>query len=739
MKENEYISISKNIQDYLSHRYLHNAMELLKKLSYEFSDPYISGKIKKVSETYEYLSHYFGEGVSDPGRDKIYYGILEETYSIADMLDFEYRKREEYSQYASTARSLQNSDRSISAIADELKNALSISENMEDTDAESINCTKKSESLAEELFIKIWSTPFFNSDDNDCVKEIFSGSGYSLDTRYHLISALLLSSLNYFDPKKLKILINLILNGYGSETERLIPVAIVSIILIISKHQERVKIFSLTNPELSLAMDISDIRIQLSDAMLNLIRARDTERVNDKVKREFIPDIRKFQSELKRRFDKMPDETDLLSLDTNPEWEDFLSKSGMMDKMMEMQELQSEGADVMMFAFSNLKSFPFFNSISNWFLPFNPGHSSIRHSSAINSKLLSNIPDEALICDSDKFSLALSLQSVPESNRNMMMMQLEGQIGEGLTNKNLTNSIDSPKNEQIRFIRNLYRFSKLYSRKKEFYDPFADIINFMSIPVIGEILNTDANIRMLAEFYFRNGYYAESIHYFNLLKSDDDADTAGLTLQKKGFALQSLGDISGALREYLLAELHTPENKWLLRKIAVCYRRTGNYDAAIKYYLKALELEPDSLSLTFGLANTYLDAGRIEDALNQFYKADLLDESSQKGWRGIAWCEFLLGHFEKSRNYYDKIIFTDPGYMDYTNLGHLCMAESKFKEAIYYYSESMKNRPSNAGSFFDDCRNDLNILRNLGVSELSMNLILDRLKSGMTDFRLNLD
>lgn len=66
---------------------------------------------------------------------------------------------------------------------------------------------------------------------------------------------------------------------------------------------------------------------------------------------------------MKFGFEESDEEKD----DTNPDWADAIEKSGLGDKLREMNELQLEGADVYMSTFSQLKSYPFFREISNWF------------------------------------------------------------------------------------------------------------------------------------------------------------------------------------------------------------------------------------------------------------------------------------------------------------------------------------------------------------------------------------
>lgn len=76
---------------------------------------------------------------------------------------------------------------------------------------------------------------------------------------------------------------------------------------------------------------------------------------------------------MKFGFEESDEEKD----DTNPDWADAIEKSGLGDKLREMNELQLEGADVYMSTFSQLKSYPFFRDISNWFYPFDKQQSDV--------------------------------------------------------------------------------------------------------------------------------------------------------------------------------------------------------------------------------------------------------------------------------------------------------------------------------------------------------------------------
>lgn len=77
------------------------------------------------------------------------------------------------------------------------------------------------------------------------------------------------------------------------------------------------------------------------------------------MREEIIPEMLKNVSSMKNmRFGF--EESDEENNDMNPDWEDAFEKSGLGDKLREMNELQLEGADVYMSTFAALKNLPFF-------------------------------------------------------------------------------------------------------------------------------------------------------------------------------------------------------------------------------------------------------------------------------------------------------------------------------------------------------------------------------------------
>lgn len=173
-----------------------------------------------------------------------------------------------------------------------------------------------------------------------------------------------------YDERGLYIL----LNAYYTSVDTTIKVhALCAALIVMSIYYRRKpsgRVISLLDTVKEMPQWKEDVKM----VSLQFIRTRGTEEINRKMREEVIPEMMKLRPDIYKKINENPEAmNDMASLDDiNPEWEDILNKSGIADKMKELQEMQEEGADVMMSTFSHLKTYPFFSDISNWFLPFRP-------------------------------------------------------------------------------------------------------------------------------------------------------------------------------------------------------------------------------------------------------------------------------------------------------------------------------------------------------------------------------
>lgn len=133
--------------------------------------------------------------------------------------------------------------------------------------------------------------------------------------------------------------------------------AIVGIVITALFHEHRIMMYPEARAKLSLLNEDADFIKNLHTIQIQLQLSRETQKIDRKMREEIIPEMMRnprIGNANKIGFDETEDSDDL-----NPEWENWIDKSGITDKLREMGELQMEGADVYMSTFSQLKQFPF--------------------------------------------------------------------------------------------------------------------------------------------------------------------------------------------------------------------------------------------------------------------------------------------------------------------------------------------------------------------------------------------
>ncbi|MDE5976647.1 MAG: hypothetical protein K2G69_08875, partial [Muribaculaceae bacterium] len=372
---------------------LHSAFKAIRSQMTAPTASRLSDRLNHLEETYRYLIHYLVEGYADSGRDKMISDITNELYSINDLLLSGTELPASENIYFSTLRFENLRKASLKSRLNAYREAAYKAELSRSAggDTTSGNTLEKDEEEAlSSLFSYVWTMFGNDRKDYDELKNALLHEELPNNFRSVIISALLLGSLRFYDSNALEILINLY---EASVSPRISAQALTAIFLIISKNAKRVRLDNRISARLSLWQDSLEIYPRLREVLMSLLRARDTERINNKMKNELIPEIMKMRPEIINKLKNASEEMDVESLEENPEWEDLLNKNGLADKLKELTDIQMEGGDVMMMAFSNLKSFPFFNSVSNWFLPFSSNHSQINLSATEGLDHFSEILD----------------------------------------------------------------------------------------------------------------------------------------------------------------------------------------------------------------------------------------------------------------------------------------------------------------------------------------------------------
>lgn len=718
---NTYLRIDKMIRD----GRLKEAFSELSRSNALISDIKTRDLLKHLEETYKYLIHYLVEGYEDEGRERMLSDIMSSLFFINDTVRRNSIIIDSPDVYSATVRLERVRKTTLRDRISEYRKAGSMASLAREAGGNP-TLQKEADEALSALFTYIWIMFGSSSNDYSELKAMVSDQDTPFAAKAQIISALFLGCLAYFDRKALECLLDI----FESDPEpRLAARALTAIVLIIAAHPVRVADDKTLAGRMSLWNDSIIIYRQLREVIMGIIRAHDTERISHKMKNEVIPELMKLRPEILDKLRSSSEAADLESLEMNPEWEDILNKNGLGEKLKELTEIQMEGGDVMMMAFSNLKTFPFFNSVANWFLPYYPEHSEVVADSSGTQAMFGELLDmEGVMCDSDKYSFALSLSRMPEAQSRMLaekMGEQMEQLREAIASRKLKSTVPEFDTEVTRYVRDLYRFFKLFRKKEEFADPFANPLDFGSLPFISDIMADDEILSLVGEFYFKRGYFKEALPI--LLRIEKENPENIQIWEKIGYCFYCLEDFKQALAWYRKAELVNPESKWLVKSMATCFRHLKQYAEAADYYAKALEKDPEDCQLLEATGYCRLNSGDTDAALTHYYHSEYVAPGRVSTLRGIAWGELLKHNFGKSLDYYEKILAgKECTGSDMLNSAHACYLSGDRKNAVSRYVKAARFSGYGLESLEKELEEDTEVLESLGGRRKELALMLEK-------------
>jgi tetratricopeptide (TPR) repeat protein len=639
----------------------------------------------------------------------MYAEIVNETYRSLDILTRRLRQPDQPTLYFNTLRVI--SMRNVP-----LEQRILSYKQLLNTDAEK----RTVESLEHDIFNYIWVTFPFTATDSDAVFTAITDETIPVHLKYNMSAALLLGLMEYFDSRRLDLLMQIYDNDDNEQELR--SIALVGLLLGLFKYSDR-ELPVTTADHLAAIKDRPDWKDDLKTTFLELIRTRETERITRTMEEDIIPGMIKLRPGM---LDKLRDnEVDVENIEANPEWANMLEDSGIASRLRELSELQMEGADVFMSTFAKLKSFSFFNEISHWFLPYNVYRTEVTSSGVPEyfAKLVGQLP---FLCDSDKYSIVFSMTSVPEAQRKLLFSQFEqqnaAQIEEAMK---IENTLPQNVRRQTvnQFLQNIYRFYNLFRRKGEFFNPFAKGVNLLKVPALANDFDDAEILRVVAEFYFKLQLFDDALDAF--IRLDKISDPEAVVFQKIGYCYHKLGNIDNAIEFYHQAELFEPNSAWLVGRLAAAYRAKEDFDQATVYYKKLSDMEPANIDTALLLGYVLTQNHKYSEAVQQFYKVEFLDEKGTRALRPLAWTLFVNGDYDASQRYYAKVMQNNPTAADMLNMAHVALAQSKYNEAIKLYRQSLEKNGRDVEAFFKTMREDAPTLNNAGIDDRTISLVTD--------------
>ena len=687
-------------------------------------------RIEEIASGYKLMKDYMLWGYQDDMRPQLYHSMLRQLYSIA----FDVRVKQAvisggYHGLAElSARHINLSDGEIQQKLEAYVQDLAMLSLEPDTVRSEKERTlrRQHQHYVASVFDTIVVSFYWNEAVHSALLQLILSPMVDSFDALTLVSAVALSGMNGFDPWRFKLLLAV---WQQTEDEELRQRAFVGWALMACT--DGMRLFDDAVEQMLSVLETAnadDLRRQLYELQCQIFYCSSARRDNENIQKEIIPNLMKGK---RLRFDRFGIEEnedsleDILHPDKAEQEMERIEES-----MNRMTEMQKQGADIYFGGFSQMKRFPFFSSVSNWFVPFSKQNPEIAEvlSQLDSTKLIDAMLKGGLFCNSDKYSFSFALKSVyeqlPPKVREMMnttdgMMLLES-----------AEDLDKPSYKRLQYLQDLYRFFELNPYRAEFRNPFwndhatrnsqfflhdalpfasfyKEIISLMSFAAkrkewgfmreLSErhrpnrqetlhLLTTDVE-RLQRYYRLQNTLSCHFHEYEQAHRYCRSLVIAGLVaheeshVKAEAVAYDEETHLLKLDSESLDLGFATERD---LRSYASTALRAALFEEAARAYQALFEAIGDN-RYRWHHALALMNMGRVEETLSLLYPLDM-EEVNIPVKRTIAWALLLRRKPDQAERYYEAILSSDAVITeDYLNAGYSKWFLNKNNEAVVLF------------------------------------------------------
>ncbi len=720
----------------LHRRKVLDAAEIIRKLIAATGEEYLNDQVNKHLETYKNILRHSFLDVKDPERQKIYNYLIRSLLELTDGLREKLLTRHVAGNVYALKSHFEKTRSPERLEALNILEALTYDEGLasilEQAKVEGSQKYASREEALIKVFNIIWLTDIYSEEEINLLNHACDSKKLPWHDKCLIVSALTLSLLRYFDVNKFLILFNFVEKQEETVWQR----AMVGLFMTFLKYNDRFYLYPSLHEQTEKLKNFPNIQQNIEAILIQFTKSRETEKVTRKWEEEIMPEIMKMRPNIEEKLDLDNIFKDPVGEEENPDWETFFEDSpDLLNKLQEFTEMQMEGMDVFMSAFSQLKGFPFFRQISNWFIPFYAENEFLKplikepEKNIDLTPLVEKLEKTYFMCNSDKYSFCLNLNMVPDQQKTMMMNMLNDEmknISEIEKDEGIINSFARTKSIYTQYFQDLYRFFKLHPWRNEVDDIFKFSLPLHETRFIKLLVRDQKTIRNIGEFYFDKKFYDDALKVFIDLLEEDKSNIE--LFEKIAFCYHKTGKFEEALNYYKKADLIETNRNWIILKMAVCCKYLNRWEEALIHYRDAEKNDPDNLSIQANIGQCLIHLERYEEALQYYFKVEVLAPENIKIRRPLAWCSFLLGKYDTAKDYFERLLSNDPNNKyDLMNLAHVLWCMEQPEKAIDLYKKSLKNWKK-FSEFEKSFNEDRKHLEKAGVEPFDMDLMLDFLK-----------
>lgn len=680
-------------------------------------------ELGNIERDYRLMLDFMKRGYADPERESIYDKLLVKLHRFVSDLQLAYNIRH-LSFYAEASRKSVGHQFTPDGIRSTLEGfvtdmAMLSLEVEEVREAKGRDMHRRHYEYMQALFNHIIVTGQWTQDEAHFYQDMLLSPTIDGNDAQMMVSAIMLAAMNSFDPNKLLTLLDTYQKSTDEKVRQKALVGFVfSIPTDIGLHDE-------TEDAIIEALEDDRMVSEMIDLQKQMVFCLNAEKDKDTIQKDIIPEIIKHNNLNITRFGITEKEEDPMADVFDPGASDRAMEK-VEESFQKMMKMQKAGSDIYFGGFSQMKRFPFFYNLINWFCPFYIEHPDISAAAdkLKGTPLLENILNNGPFCDSDKYSFTLALSSVishlPANMREMF--NSKEALGNAVSNEEAKN----PTYIRRMVLQDLYRFYRLFSQRDQLVNPFSDDrFTFVANEVLFKT--------QIKKSYQELAFFM--IKHKNKVALDNIMEVYTIGENPRYVMLQGIYNLD-FLHNYKLAALYLaeyikmdPDNKRGLTLLARAYFEREDYGKAAECYKRIMELDPKNKVASLNYCIALVKNSNYEEAIQPLYKLDFENPNTPSVKRVLAWA--LMGQFqlEQAEAEYDWLLGCDDVETgDWLNAGYCQWFMGNAVNAMTMFEEFHKrSKAAGRSKAIEEAMmgEDDIILGRHGISEVDVKLMLD--------------
>jgi tetratricopeptide (TPR) repeat protein len=701
---------------YLKSRRLGEAIQALEAFLSVHPHQINTDRLFAIRTDYQLMADYWRRGFKDPQLPSLYENLLQRMYVLCSNIAINYTVR--HTPYLSSLMlkaHMTPRDWSPQVIREELESFVSDIA-LADLEPEHVSEAKKKEIYARHhesmviLFDYILTSGLWTDGFATAMEEMLLSPTLDTNDQQLLISSVMLSSINYFDMAKFRMLVHV----YQRATDIFVRQrALVGWVLALHSdlgqniYQEEVQLVEKLLEDEAVCKDLVELQQQI-------IYCINAEADNAMIQQEIMPDLIKSQGFRITKNGVVEQEEDELNDILHPD-ETEKNMEKMEASFHRMVDMQNQGSDIYFGGFSQMKRFPFFTELANWFVPFYPDHPSITEALGKfkSSRFLQMMLNGGPFCNSDKYSFLLAfsqvINSIPAQVRELMD---RGEVG---LYEVPTEERQKPAYIRRIYLQDIYRFFRIFKQRDCFrtiFSPTDERYLFFQNPIFRST-HLEAYFNDMTAFLIKKKKMNEAL---KLLKNYGD--------HRRDFQYYMMAGYLGyqPLESYARALEMQPGNERAMRGYARILFAEERYGEALEMYDQLVAIQPEKKSYLLNRAVCQTNLGRYEEAEKVLFRLNYETPDDDHVNRVLAWALTCDGKYEQADHLYRQLLSVEePSEDDLLNYGYSLWFSGNIDDAADCFHRYLKESGHDKEYIIE---NEVDLIRDKGITEPEIQMML---------------